>query len=78
MMRFQITCTSLWNNDLLDIYKKRLTDAGFLMTFEDAKIYIYTRDEDDLLRISDITENELIIRRDHGVPAIEIYDDWRE
>ena len=79
MMKFQIICTSNWDNTLLDVYKKRLTDAGFLMTFEDTGTYIYTHDEEDLLQISDIVENELIIRKDKiGIPIIEIYDDWRE
>lgn len=78
MMKFQIICTSEWNNTLSDVYRKRLTEAGFLMTFEDTGTYIYTNDEEDLLKISEITENELIIRKDREVPTIEIYDDWRE
>ena len=77
-MKFRVICTYNGYSTLLDVYKKRLTDAGFLMTFEDTGTYIYTHDEEDLLKIADITENELIIRRDHGVPLIEIYDDWRE
>ena len=80
MMKFRIICTSRWDGTLLDVYKKRLTNAGFLMTFDDNGTFIYTHDEDDLLKITEITENELIIRKDfrETCPTIEIYDDWRE
>ena len=79
MMKFMIISTSGWGR-LLDVYKKRLTDAGFRLSIENDHVFIYIFDAEEFLMISDITENELIIRKDHKetYPTIEIYDDWRE
>ena len=86
MMRFQLICTSGYGDHyryMIELYLKRLTENGFRIERDEEHhmVYIHVITLDDLLRIIEITENELIIQKEHtdrNEPILEIYDDWRE